>query len=52
MDVATPSLCEALRFIGVTDVRFVLIRPTAGPVEPIRAPRENVHRLAGMAARF
>jgi len=52
-DMATPYLREALRFIGVTDVRFVAIGPTAGPVEPIRMARENVHRrLAELAARF
>jgi FMN-dependent NADH-azoreductase len=53
MDMATPYLREALRFIGVTDVRFVLIGPTAGPAEPVRAARETAHRrLAGMAVRF
>jgi FMN-dependent NADH-azoreductase len=53
IDMATPYLREALRFIGVTEVRFVLIGPTAGPGEPIRAARESAyHRLAGMAAGF
>ncbi|GLR84315.1 FMN-dependent NADH-azoreductase [Bradyrhizobium iriomotense] len=53
MDMATPYLREALRFIGVNDVRFVPIGPTAGPVEPIRAAREAAHRrLAEMAMRF
>jgi len=28
---ATPYLREALRFIGVSDVRFALIGPTVGP---------------------
>jgi FMN-dependent NADH-azoreductase len=51
--MATPYLREALRFIGVSDVRFVPIGPTAGPAEPIRAARETAHRrLAEMAKRF
>jgi FMN-dependent NADH-azoreductase len=53
IDMATPYLREALRFIGVSDVRFVPIGPTTGLVEPIRAARETAHRrLAEMAARF
>ena len=49
IDMATPYLREALRFIGVSDMLFV---PTAGPLEPIRAARESAHRrLAEMAAR-
>jgi hypothetical protein len=36
IDMATPYLREALRFIGVSDVRFVPIGPTTGPTEPIR----------------
>jgi FMN-dependent NADH-azoreductase len=52
-DMASPYLREALRFIGVSDVRFVLIGPTVGPSEPIRTARESAHRrLAEMAARF
>jgi FMN-dependent NADH-azoreductase len=52
-DFATPYLREALRFIGVKDVRFVPIGPTTGPIEPIRTARENAHRrLAEMGARF
>ena len=52
-DMATPYLREALRFIGVKDVRFVPIGPTTGPVEPIRNARENAHRrLVEMAGRF
>ena len=44
---------EALRFIGVSDVRFVPIGPTTGPLEPIRSAREGAHRrLAETAARF
>jgi FMN-dependent NADH-azoreductase len=52
-DMATPYLREALRFIGVSNVRFVPIGPTTGPVEPIRAARETAHRrLSELAARF
>ena len=53
IDMATPYLREALRFIGVSDVRFVPIGPTTGPLEPTRVARESAHRrLAEMAARF
>jgi FMN-dependent NADH-azoreductase len=52
-DMATPYLREALRFIGISDVRFVSIGPTAGPAEPIRAARETAHRrLVEIAASF
>ena len=53
IDMATPYLREALRFIGISDVRFVPVGPTAGPAEPIRAARESAHRrLAEIAAGF
>jgi FMN-dependent NADH-azoreductase len=53
IDMATPYLREALRFIGVRDVRFVPIGPTVGPAEPIRTAREAAHRrLTEMAARY
>jgi FMN-dependent NADH-azoreductase len=53
IDMATPYLREALRFIGVSDVRFVPIGPTTGPAEPIRAARDSAHRrLAEIAAKF
>jgi FMN-dependent NADH-azoreductase len=53
IDMATPYLREALRFIGISDVRFVPIGPTAGPAEPIQAARTTAHRrLADMAKRF
>ncbi|WP_338830940.1 FMN-dependent NADH-azoreductase [Bradyrhizobium sp. 27S5] len=53
IDMATPYLREALRFIGIGDVRFVPIGPTTGPTEPIRVAREAAHRrLAEMAGRF
>jgi FMN-dependent NADH-azoreductase len=53
IDMATPYLREALRFIGVSDVRFALIGPTTGPAEPARSAREAAHRhLVEMAAGF
>jgi FMN-dependent NADH-azoreductase len=53
IDMATPYLREALRFIGIKDVRFVPIGPTTGAAEPILAAREDAHRrLAQMAATF
>ena len=53
IDMATPYLREALRFIGVSNVSFVPIGPTTGPAEPIRAARDTTHRrLAEMAKRF
>jgi FMN-dependent NADH-azoreductase len=45
IDMATPYLREVLRFIGVSDVRFALIGPTAGPGEPARLAREAARRL-------
>ncbi|WP_454625078.1 FMN-dependent NADH-azoreductase [Bradyrhizobium cenepequi] len=53
IDMATPYLREALRFIGISNVRFVPIGPTTGPAEPIRIARESAHRrLAEIAASF
>src|SRR5215475_5439913 len=53
IDMATPYLREALRFIGVNDLRVVPIGPTTGPTEPIRVARESAHRrLSDIAARF
>jgi FMN-dependent NADH-azoreductase len=53
IDMATPYLREALRFIGVSDVRFALIGPTAGPAEPARLAREAAHRhLVELASSF
>jgi FMN-dependent NADH-azoreductase len=52
-DMATPYLREALRFIGVSNVRFVPIGPTTGQSEPTKAAREAAHRrLAELAKRF
>ena len=45
IDMATPYLREVLRFIGISDVRFVPIGPTAGPAErPV--PRGKMHTAA------
>jgi hypothetical protein len=44
IDMATPYLREAPRFIGVNNLRFVPIRPTSGSVERIRAARASAHR--------
>jgi FMN-dependent NADH-azoreductase len=53
IDMATPYLREVLRFIGISDVRFVPIGPTAGPPETAQAARQNAHRrLSDIAARF
>jgi len=53
IDMATPYLREVLRFIGVSNVRFVPIGPTAGPPEPILTARDVAYRrLAGLAADF
>jgi FMN-dependent NADH-azoreductase len=53
IDMATPYLREALRFIGVSDVRFVPVGPTVGPVEQARGAREAAHRhLLELAASF
>lgn len=52
-DMATPYLRDALRFIGISDVRFVPIGPTTGPIEPVKAARDIAHdRLAELARRF
>jgi FMN-dependent NADH-azoreductase len=53
IDMATPYLREALPFIGISNVRFVPIGPTACPAEPIRTARESAHRrLTEIAASF
>ncbi|TAI60392.1 NAD(P)H-dependent oxidoreductase [Bradyrhizobium sp. Leo170] len=53
IDMATPYMREALRFIGITSVRFVPIGPTTGPADPIRIAREHAHRrLAELAVNF
>jgi FMN-dependent NADH-azoreductase len=42
-----------LRFIGISNVRFVPIGPTTGPAEPIKTAREIAHRrLIELAERF
>ena len=53
IDMATPYLREILRFIGISDVRFVAIGPTTGPRPSVEAARERASkRLAAMAANF
>ncbi|WP_027578843.1 NAD(P)H-dependent oxidoreductase [Bradyrhizobium sp. Ai1a-2] len=53
IDMATPYLREALRFIGISSVRFVPIGPTTGLADAIRTARENAHRrLAEIAVNF
>jgi FMN-dependent NADH-azoreductase len=44
IDMATPYLREALRFIGISNVRFVPLGPTTGPAEPIRDARKSAYR--------
>ena len=53
IDMATPYIREALRFMGVTDVEFVRIGPTAGPQDQVRFAKETaLRRLQEIAARF
>ena len=52
-DMATPYLREALRFIGISNVHFVPIGPTTGPLPPVKAAREGAYqRLTSLAASF
>jgi len=37
-------LREALRFVGISNVRFVPLGPTTGPAEPIRDARKSAYR--------
>jgi FMN-dependent NADH-azoreductase len=53
IDMATPYLREALRFMGVRSLEFVRLGPTAGPAEATATAREAaLRRLAEIAARF
>ena len=53
IDMATPYLREILRFVGISNVRFIPIGPTTGPQQPIEVARERAHqRLAAMAESF
>jgi FMN-dependent NADH-azoreductase len=53
IDMVTPYLREVFKFIGIRDLHFVPIGPTAGPPEPARLAREAAHRrLIGMASSF
>jgi FMN-dependent NADH-azoreductase len=52
-DMATPYLRDVLRFIGLSDQRFVLIGPTVGAATPALAAREAANRrLAEIAHGF
>jgi FMN-dependent NADH-azoreductase len=53
IDMATPYIREALRFIGLSDSQFVLIGPTIGPAGPIASANEAARRrLAEIAGSF
>jgi len=53
VDMATPYLREALRFVGISNVRFVPLGPTTGPAEPIRDARKSAYRrLVELATGF
>ena len=53
IDMATPYLREALRFMGVRSLEIVRVGPTAGAPEATRVARESAHgRLAELAGRF
>jgi FMN-dependent NADH-azoreductase len=53
IDMATPYLREALRFMGVASVEFVRIGPTAGAPETVnRAMQAARRRLVEIAGRF
>jgi FMN-dependent NADH-azoreductase len=53
VDMATPYLRDALRFIGLANARVVLIGPTTGPGGPITAAKLSAHRrLAAIAPTF
>ena len=51
IDMATPYLREALRFMGVTSLEIVRLGPTAGP-EAATAREAAQRRLAEIATRF
>jgi FMN-dependent NADH-azoreductase len=52
-DMATRYLRDVLRFIGLRDLRCVLIGPTVGPPGLIDAAQQSAHRrLEEMAAGF
>ena len=52
IDLATPYLREALKFMGVAQVEFIRIGPTAGPQELVRDARKRaLQRVRQIAAR-
>ena len=53
VDMATSYLRDVLRFIGVSNVRFVAIGPTIGPPDAVKiARRAAEQRLVDLAAAF
>ena len=53
MDMATPYVREALRFIGIRDLQVILVGPTAGPREPAEAAlRRAMSTATALAERF
>jgi FMN-dependent NADH-azoreductase len=53
VDMAAPYLRDILRFIGVSDVRFVAIGPTIGPPEAVQGARVSAERrLVELAVSF
>jgi FMN-dependent NADH-azoreductase len=53
IDMATPYLREALRFIGIQSLRIVAIGPTTGPREPADAAFARAQaQLADLARHF
>lgn len=53
VDMATPYLRDILRFIGVHNVRFVAVGPTAGSQDQVKAGRDAAQRqLTELAALF
>lgn len=53
IDMATPYLREALRFIGIRDLRVVLVGPTAGDRDIAAAAQERATATAlSLAERF
>ena len=52
IDMATPYLRESLLFMGIRDVEFVQMGPTAGPADSVQIAREAaLKRLLNIAAR-
>jgi FMN-dependent NADH-azoreductase len=53
VDMATSYLRDVLRFIGVSNVRFVAIGPTVGSPDAVKVARQAAERrLVELAAGF